>query len=422
MPQHHEEEKHWEKDEGDDFIAPQHEPDLAGDLHTKHMHISLGPSHPATHGTVQIKVELDGETIVKSDTTVGYLHRGFEKSCEQVTWTQCFPYTDRLNYVSPLMNNVGYALAVEKLLGIHTKLPERAQYLRVIASEVSRITDHLTSSAAQAMELGGLTAFFYCVEARERLWDRIEELCGARMTTSWCRVGGAAQDAPEGWTERVLETLDWGMAKVDDLEKLVRRNRIFVDRMVGVGVMSAEDAVNCGWTGPSLRGSGVPYDVRKAMPYLGYDRFKFDIPVGVKGDCYDRFICRLEEMRESRKIVQQAVAQLPKGPVLVDDPNIALPGKNNVYYSIEGLISHFKIIMEGIHVPAGEGYSYTEAANGELGFYLVSDGGGRGWKVRCRPPCFILTSTLDQLIKGQMLPDIVPIFDSINMIGGECDR
>jgi NADH-quinone oxidoreductase subunit D len=425
MANQHDEEKNWVHDnEGDDFIAPTHEADLGGDLHTKHMAISMGPSHPATHGTVQIKVELDGEIVVKSDTMVGYLHRGFEKSCEHVTWTQCFPYTDRLNYVSPLMNNISYAMAVEKLLGITKQVPERQQYLRVIAAEIHRICDHLTSSAAQVMELGGLTGYFWVIQARERLWDRVEELCGARMTTSWCRIGGSANDAPEGWTDRVLQTLDFTMTQVDDLEAITRRNRIFVDRMKDVGVISPEQAVNWGWTGPCLRSTGVPYDVRKSSPYLTYDRIKFDIPVGTRGDCNDRYICRLEEMRESRRIIQQAIAQMPPadGQLLVNDPNIALPGKNNVYYSIEGLISHFKIIMEGIHVPPGESYQYTEAANGELGFYLVSDGGGRAWKARCRPPCFIMTSSLDKLIKGGMLADLVPIFDSLNMIGGECDR
>jgi len=419
----HDDEKNWEKDSGDDYIAPESTADLAGDLHTKHMHINMGPSHPATHGTVQIKVELDGEIVVKSDTMVGYLHRGFEKSCENVTWTQCFPYTDRLNYVSPLMNNVTFAMSVEKLLGLTRKIPERHQYLRVIACEISRITDHLTSSAAQAMELGGLTGFFWLIQARERLWDRIEELCGARMTTSWTRIGGSANDAPEGWLQRVLDTLDFTMTQLDDLEGITRRNRIFVDRMKDVGSMTAEDAVNWGWTGPCLRACGVPYDVRKSHPYLVYDRLKFDIPVGTHGDSYDRFICRVEEIRESRKIIQQCVEQIPSGgPCIVEDPNVALPGKNNVYYSIEGLISHFKIIMEGIHVPPGEAYAFTEAANGELGFYCVSDGGGRGWKVRCRPPCFIITSALDTLMKGRMLADLVPLFDSLNMIGGECDR
>lgn len=419
---HEDERSSWEEEE-EDFIEPEHPADLAGDLHTRHMDITLGPSHPAMHGTVQVKAELDGETIVKSDTMVGYLHRGFEKSCEHVTWTQCFPYTDRLNYVSPLMNNVGFSLAVEKLLSITDKLSDRVKYLRVIASEISRITDHLTCSAAQIMELGGLTGFFWVIEARERLWDRVEELCGARMTTAWTRVGGVANDAPEGWGTRLQTDLDHTMKMVDDLEAITRRNRIFVDRMKDVGCISAEDAVNWGWTGPCLRSTGVPYDVRKAAPYLVYDRVRFDVPVGQRGDCYDRYLCRIEEMRESRRIIQQCLEQMPlKGAMMVEDSNVALPGKNQVYYSIEGLISHFKIIMEGISVPAGECYSYTEAANGELGFYLVSDGGGRPWKARCRPPCFIITSTLDQLITGRMLPDVVPIFDSLNMIGGECDR
>jgi NADH-quinone oxidoreductase subunit D len=419
----HDDELGYDKDQGEDFIAPERVTDLGGDLHTRHLAITMGPSHPAMHGTVQVELELEGETIVKSDTMVGYLHRAFEKSCEAVTWTQCFPYTDRLNYVSPLMNNVGFALAVEKLCGITDKLSDRVKYLRVIASEISRITDHLTCCAAQVMELGGLTPFFWMVEAREKLWDRVEELCGARMTTAWTRVGGAANDAPEGWGARIQADLDVCMKLLDDLEALTRRNRIIVDRMMGVGVLGAEDAVNHGWTGPSLRGSGVPYDVRKSAPYLVYDRLQFEVPVGQRGDCYDRYLCRLEEMRQSRRIILQALEQMPsKGAMLVDDPAISLPGKAAVYYSIEGLITHFKHVMQGIQVPAGECYAYTEAANGELGFYLVSNGGGRPWKARCRPPCFIMTSTLDRLIQGHMLPDIIPIFDSLNMIGGECDR
>ena len=412
----------WVHEGCGDYIEPNFEPDLQGDLHTRHLAINLGPSHPAMHGTVQLKVEVDGETIVRSECNVGYLHRAFEKSCEASTWTQVFPYTDRLNYVSPLLNNIGYALAVEKLLGLTDKMTERGKYLRVILGEVSRITDHQTCTAAMVMELGAMTPYFYLMEGREALWDLIEAMVGARMTTSWCRIGGPSTDMPAGWDAELRKVLDRCLTILDDVDALVKRNRIFIDRTRGVGVMPQAEAINRGWTGPLLRATGVPYDVRRSMPYLVYERLDFDIPVGGSGDVYDRYLVRMEEMRQSDRIIRQALDQLPSGPIMIDDPTIALVPKPQTYGSIEGLINHFKIIMEGIAVPPGEVYSYTEAANGELGFYLVSSGQGRPWKCRCRPPCFPMVQSLPRMVQGRMIADIVPCFGSINMIGGECDR
>lgn len=391
------------------------------ELPTETMTLQMGPVHPAMHGTVKILVKVDGERIEHADVQVGYLHRGFEKECENATWAQIFPYTDRLNYVSPILNNVGYALAVEKLLGITA--PERAQYLRVIAGELSRVSDHLTCLAAIGMELAAFTPFLYLVRARDVIYDRLEELTGARVTHAYCRIGGVKEDLPKGWLDRVLGGLDEIREVIDDLEGLLSRNRIFLDRTQGIGVVSREEAIAWGFTGPCGRASGVDYDVRKEFPYLVYDRFDFDVPVMDEGDCYARYLVRVAEMRQSLRIIEQAAAQLPGGPVLAPDAHrVVLPPKREVYSTIEGMIRHFKLIVDGIPVPAGEAYGYTEGGNGELGFYVVSDGSGQPVKVRCRPPCFIIVSHLGQMLEGHAIADVVPIFGSLNMIGGECDR
>jgi NADH-quinone oxidoreductase subunit D len=395
--------------------------DIAHDLPTRNMQLNLGPSHPAMHGTVRIKVELDGETVVRSTTEVGFLHRGFEKECESVTWGQCMPYTDRLNYVSPMINNFAFAQAVEKLLGV--EIPERAQYIRVLAAELSRICDHCTCVAATAMELGGFTPFLYLVEGRELIYDLIELMSGARVTVNYGRIGGVARDLPPGFGESCRGVLDKVFALIDDADRLLTRNRIFIDRTDGVGVITAEEAISYGITGPFLRATGVEYDIRKAHPYDVYDRMEFDVPVGDNGDCYDRWLVRIEEAKQSRRIVEQVLEQIGPGPVLLEDPRFVLPPKQQVHTGIEGLMNHFKLTIEGAQVPAGEVYSYTEGANGELGFYIVSDGGGRPYKCKCRSPCFTIMQTLDDLLlPGCMLPDVVPIFGSVNMIGGECDR
>lgn len=395
--------------------------DTAHDLPTRHMDVNIGPSHPAMHGTVRMRVELDGETLVKSVTEVGYLHRGFEKECESVHWAQCMPYTDRLNYVSPLINNFGFAAAVEKLLGV--EIPERAKYIRVIAAEISRICDHITCCGAMAMEVGGFTPFLYMVEGREMLWDLIEELTGARVTINYARVGGVAYDLPPGFEGRCNEALRKCFKLVDDTDKMLTRNRIFIDRMNGIGKITAEQAMSYGITGPFLRSTGVAYDVRKAHPYDVYDRMEFDVPVGDNGDCFDRWLVRFEEIRQSKRIIDQAFKQIPEGPYLLEDPRFALPPKEEVYSEIEGLMNHFKLIIEGAKVPAGEVYSFQEGGNGELGYYIVSDGTGKPYKCRLRSPCFAIMQALDTvLLPGCMMSDIVPIFGSVNMIGGECDR
>ncbi len=393
---------------------------LEAPFHGREMVINLGPSHPAMHGTMRINISLDGETIVRAIPEIGFLHRGFEKSCENATWVQCMPYTDRLNYVSSLLNNVGFTLAAEKLIGID--IPERAKYIRVIAGEVHRLCDHLTLVGSMAMELGGVTVFLFALEARELLWDRVSELTGARLTTSYTRIGGVERDLPEGFDGRLRETLKRVAVLREEVDQLLTANRIFVDRTRGTGIINAEDAVDFGFTGPCLRASGVAYDVRKAPPYLVYDRLDFDIPVGTRGDNYDRYAIRMEEMRQSERILLQALDQIPSGPVILDDWRYVLPPKPAVYGSIEGTIAHFKLVMEGVPVPKGETYAYTEGANGELGWYVVSNGGGRPYKVHCRAPGIPILSALPHMIEGAMLADLIPTFDSINMIGGEVEQ
>jgi len=384
------------------------------------MELQMGPSHPATHGTIKFNLKLEGEKVLDCDVEMGFLHRGFDKSCEQATWTQVIPYTDRLNYASSLINNVGYALAVEKLIGAET--PPRCQYIRVIVSELARIFDHLTCCGMAASELGAITAGFYMIEARELITRIIENLTGARLTVTYVRIGGVKHDLPQDFAERVAATFTTIRRLLGDCDSLLSRNRIFLDRMSNVGVISKESALDHSLTGPILRATGVDYDIRKSFPYLVYDKLDFEVPVGSHGDNYDRFLCRLREIQESMKIVEQALKQLPVGPVWIDDPRFVLPEKEKVYGSIEGLMHHFKIIMEGIHVPAGETYSAVEGGNGELGFYVVSDGGGKPYRLRVRPPCFIAMGAFAEMIKGYMVADIVPTFGMINMIGGECDR
>jgi NADH-quinone oxidoreductase subunit D len=393
---------------------------LDAPLPTKRMVLNMGPSHPATHGVTKIVVELDGETVTDANIEIGFLHRGFEKSCESSTWTQVFPYTDRLNYVSSIMNNVGYALAVEKLCRLD--VPERAKYLRVITSELHRICDHMTLVGATGLELGAMTVVIFAVEARDLVWDRLTELCGARLTSNYCRIGGVARDLPEGWVEKTLKTLDRVAEVREEINALLTRNRIFIDRTQGVGVISRADAIDYGFTGPCLRASGDPYDVRKAAPYLVYDRIDFDVPVGTNGDTFDRYLIRLEELRQADRIVRQCFQQLEPGEIIVQDYRYALPPKPLVYGTIEGVMAHFKQIMEGIKVPAGEVYSYTEAANGELGFYLVSDGGGRPYKIGLRAPVWPMLMALPSMTKGALLADLVPVYDSINYIAGEVEQ
>jgi NADH-quinone oxidoreductase subunit D len=400
--------------ETSDFDAP--------DLPSEPMPLNMGPSHPAMHGTVRMVLEVEGEKITSADVQIGYLHRCFEKEAECATYTQIFPYTDRLNYVSPMLNNVGYAMAVEQLLGIEKQVPERAQFIRVIVGEIARISDHLTCLGAGAMELGAFTPFLYNVKFREWLWELLEEVSGARLTHSYVRVGGVSGDLPDGWMDRLRDVLERGRGVLSEVDKLLTRNRIFRDRMDGIGIISKEDVGAWGLTGPIARSAGVAYDVRKDHPYLVYDRFDFDVPIGSVGDNFDRFAVRVEEMHQSMRIIEQAMDKIPAGPIIINDPRIALPPKTETYNSIEAMIGHFKLIMDGIHVPAGEVYSFTEGGCGELGFYIVSDGTGRPWKCRVRPPSFANTAIMTKLLPGLFIADVVPTFGMINMIGGECDR
>ena len=388
---------------------------------TEPMLLNVGPAHPAMHGTVRIVMELSGEIIERCDVQVGYLHRGFEKMCERGTWTQVFPYVDRCNYVSPMLNNVGFALACEKLLGI--TVPDRCQYYRMILGELARMSDHLTCDGAMAMELGAFTPFLWMIKGREMIWDLMEEETGARLTHSFGRVGGMAQPPTDGFKENVKAVTRQILHIIEEVERLLLGNRIFLDRLENVGFISQEDAISLGWTGPCLRATGIPYDVRKAHPYMKYGEVDFDVPVGSSSDCFDRFMVRIEELKQSSRIIDQCLERMPdSGPVNVDDPRVILPPKEDVYSTIEGTIQHFKIVMEGLKLPAGEVYSYTEGGNGELGFYIVSDGSGTPYRVRIRPPCYYITGGLERVITGQMMADVVPCFGSLNMIGGECDR
>jgi NADH-quinone oxidoreductase subunit D len=342
-------------------------------------------------------------------------------TCTAGTWAQVFPYVDRLNYVSPMLNNVGWALAVEKLLGI--EVPERCQYYRVILGELARVADHFTCNGASAMELGAFTPFLWLLKVRDWVWDILERETGARMTHSFGRIGGMAAPPTATFKDDVLRLIPEVHKVVKETEIMLVRNRIFLDRMQGVGILTKEQALSYGVTGPMARSTGIPYDVRKDHPYLVYDRFDFDVPVGEDGDNWDRFMVRLEEIRQSVRIIEQAIEQMPDdGPINVDDPRIVYPAKDDVYTTIEATIAHFKLVMEGLRTPKGEVYSFTEGGNGELGFHIVSDGSGTPYRVRVRPPCWYNLAAVREMLLGGMIADIIPTFGSVNMIGGECDR
>ena len=382
--------------------------------------VSIGPSHPATHGTIQIIAEISGERLLRTDVHCGYLHRGFEKECESHTWHNLIPYTDRLNYCSGLINNFAYCEAVEKLLGI--EVTPRCKYLRTLLSEYSRIADHLTCVAAALMELGAMTAFLYLVMLRDYIYEHLANLTGARLTYSYGRIGGLACDLPDGWLKRLEEILNQIDTFTDRVHGLVDRNRIFIDRMRDIGVLTTEQAISYGFTGPILRSTGAALDLRKDTPYLAYSELEFEIPVGIKGDNYDRYYVRMREIDESRHMIRQLMEMLPEGPVNVDDPRCVFPEKKLVYEEIESLINHFKLVMDGPQIPAGDVYSAQEGPNGELGFYIVSVGGGTPWKVHVRAPSFVHMGGVHLMLNGYQLADVVPTFGSVNMIGGECDR
>jgi NADH-quinone oxidoreductase subunit D len=395
-----------------------------GTLRDDSVIVNIGPSHPATHGTVQIIAELDGERVVRTDVHCGYLHRGFEKECEDHTWHNLIPYVDRLNYVSALVNNFTYCDAVEQLMGV--QITPRCKVLRTLLSEYSRLVDHLTCLAAGLMELGAMTAFLYLVMVRDHMYEHLAALTGARVTYSYGRIGGLARDVPEGWLQRLEAIFKQYEEFIERVHALVDRNRIFIDRMRNVGVISTADALSYGYTGVILRSTGVPRDLRKDTPYLAYAELDFDIPVGINGDNYDRYFVRMREMDESVYMMRQLAEMLGtpamSGPLNVDDRRCSFPDKALVYSEIESLINHFKLVMDGPVVPAGDIYVAHEAPNGELGFYLVSQGGGTPYKVHCRAPSFVHIGGAHLMMNGGQLADIVPTFGSINMIGGECDR
>ena len=393
-------------------------PDVQGEK----MVLNMGPSHPATHGVLRLRLEMDGEIITKAEPDVGYLHRGDEKIAENMTYNQFLPYTDRLDYLAPLANNVHYVLAVEKLLGITDDLPERCQYIRTICCELARISAHLLGLGAFAMDTGAFTVFLHTFTEREKVYYLIEALTGARFTTSYTRVGGLSRDLPEGWLDELSNFLDEVEINFDETETLLTRNPIFLGRTQDVGIITREEAIDFGLSGPNLRGSGVEHDVRKAQPYMIYDRFDFDVPVGTTGDCYDRYAIRILEMRESVKILRQCIADIPGGPINVDDGKIVLPPKEKVMTNMEELIHQFMLVTQGQDAPVGEIYFGAENPKGELGFYIHSLGGGTPHRLKIRAPSFVNLSILSQLLPGHMIADVVAILGSLDFVMGECDR
>ena len=401
------------------FVTDEEEDDFGG----KRMVLNMGPQHPATHGTLRVMLELEGERIASSDTEIGFLHTGFEKCAEHMTYHQWITLTDRMNYMSAINNNVGYAIAVEDLLRV--SVPRRAQVLRVILCEVSRIADHILCVGLQGMDMGAFSLMLWSFERRERIYDILEAVCGARLTTSYTRIGGLFRDVPADFPEMMKTFLKDFPRFLDEFEGMTIGNRIFEDRLRGTGVIGPEDAVSWGLTGPFLRASGVAYDVRKARPYSGYERYEFDVPVRTEGDSWARFLQRIAEIRQSLRIIEQALADLEPGPVNAESKKVVLPDKSQVFDNIESLIHHFKLIMfgHGITPPRGaEIYSSTEAPNGELGFYIVSDGDMVPYKVRVRPPSLYNFAVYPTLIAGAMISDAVAVLSSLNIIAGELDR
>jgi NADH-quinone oxidoreductase subunit D len=399
------------------------------DMQGEKMVLNMGPSHPATHGVLRIVLELDGEIITKADPDVGYLHRGDEKIAENMTYTQFIPYTDRLDYLAPLANNVAYALAVEKLLGIEKNLPPRCQYIRVMCCELARISSHLLGLGAFGLDLGAITVFLLTFTEREKIYNLCESLTGARFTTSYTRIGGVSRDAPPGWCDAVRKFLNEVVVNIAEMETLLTRNRIWVDRTRDVGVISKADAIDYGLSGPNLRASGVDYDLRKAQPYLCYPDLQFDVPLGSVGDCYDRYLVRMEEMRQSVRILHQCLDKIPGGfdnqakePVNVADGKIVLPAKDRVMSSMEELIHQFMLVTQGMNVPPGEIYFGHENPKGELGFYINSRGGGTPYRMKIRSPSFVNLSILSRLLPGHMMSDITAILGSLDFVMGECDR
>ena len=384
------------------------------------MSINMGPQHPSTHGVLRLILELDGETVVKATPHIGFLHRGVEKLAEHKTYHQFITLTDRLDYLAPLSNNLGYVLAVEKLLKIEA--PKRSQYIRIILCELTRISSHLLWLATHALDIGAMTVYFYCFRERETINNIFEMAAGARMNLSYFRIGGVARDLPDGFVEKVREFVNDFPARLRDYETLLTKNKIWLMRTKNVGVISAEDAINYGLSGPSIRGSGVKWDVRKSEPYSSYDEMDFIVPVGQNGDVYDRYIVRLEEMRQSNEIVRQAMDTIPKGKFIAELPDVTLPQKENLKKSMEALIHHFKVVTGGICPPVGEVYACVEAPKGELGFYIVSDGTKNPYRVKIRPPSFVNLEGLQKMVEGHLIADVVAVIGSLDIVLGEIDR
>lgn len=398
------------------ILTDREEPALGGD----HMLVNIGPQHPATHGVLRLVVELDGEVVVRVIPHIGYLHSGFEKLGEYRYYNQIVPLTDRMDYLAPMSNNVCLALAVEKLMGI--EITERCKVLRVIACELSRIISHLVWLGTTAIDLGAFTPFLWCFQERERVYNLQEMWTGARLTTSMTRVGGLMADIPDGFTEGVREFCATFPKTMDETDRLLTRNGIWCGRTQDIGILTAEEAINYSLSGPMLRASGVPYDVRKDRPYLDYETYDFEVPVGEKGDVYDRYLCRFEEMRQSVRILEQALDRLPDGPINVDDSRVSLPPKSEAMSDMEAMIFHFKQVMEGIKAPVGEAYMPIEGPKGELGYYFVSDGTAKPVRFRVRPPAFINLASLPKMAEGHLLSDLIAINASVDIVMGEVDR
>jgi NADH-quinone oxidoreductase subunit D len=384
------------------------------------MVLNMGPSHPATHGVLRLVLELDGELVTKATPDVGYLHRGDEKIAENMQYNQFVPYTDRLDYLAPLSNNVAYALAVEKLMG--WELPPRGKAIRVICCETSRLSAHLLGLGAMALDLGAMTVFLYTFTEREKLYNLFELLTGARFTTSYTRVGGQIRDLPETFIPQLERFMEDFIPQLDEIDKLLTRNRIFVDRTRDVGVISKDRAIAYALSGPNLRGSGVEHDLRRAHPYLDYEKYDFEVAIGSAGDCYDRYLVRIEEMRQSVRILRQVIDKLPDGPINVVDWKNTLPPKSRVMTKMEELIHHFIVVTEGLDAPPGEVYFAAENPKGELGFYINSKGGGVPHRLKIRAPSFVNLSILPELLPGSMMSDVVAILGSLDFVMGECDR
>ncbi len=387
---------------------------------TEIIELNMGPQHPATHGVLRIRLYLDGEMVIKAELIIGYLHRGTEKIMENVNYIQAMVWTDRMDYLAPFLNNFGYVLAVEKLLDIFP--PLRAQYIRVIMAEFSRIGSHLVWLGTHLLDLGFMTPLMYCFREREKILDLLEVVTGQRMNNSFYRIGGIAADLPEGWCEKAMNFLSSFESSLSDIEKMVYDNEIFILRTKNVGVISVSLAIELSLTGPVLRGSGLAWDIRKVFPYSSYDHFDFKIPTGEKGDVYDRFYVRMQEMKQSMKIIRQAIENLPDGDILLNDFKIVPPPKTRLYESIEEMIHHFKLVTEGINPPKGEVYASVEGAKGELGFYIVSDGSPRPYRVRIRPPSFYNMQALEHILPGNLISDVVAIIGSLDPVLGEVDR